>query len=84
VEIMLAAQFLTMERFVEQAMRSLSERAELCRSMVETAKQSADETHSQWEAAMREALDQTGPLRGLLTHAWIHPTGDRFVELPGL
>ena len=26
-----------------------------------------------WEAAMTEALDQTAPLRDLLTREWIHP-----------
>lgn len=34
-EVMMAAQFLTLERFIESAMRSLSERAELCRQMAE-------------------------------------------------
>ena len=82
-EIMLVAQFLAMERFVEQAMRSLSERAELCRTMMEKAQGLGTDSPDQWEAAMVEALDQTAPLRNLLTRKWHHPAGERSVELPG-
>jgi two-component system chemotaxis response regulator CheB len=79
-EIMLAAQFLAMERSLEQAMRSLHERAELCRVMV--AKSRAGEVRSVagWEDAMKEALDQIAPLRELLTREWIHPGGNEAVS----
>ena len=82
-EVMLAAQFLAMERSVEQAMRSLSERAELCRVMMEKAQNPALASAPPvlWEAAMGEALEQTAPLRGLLTREWIHPDADGSLEL---
>lgn len=72
-EIMLAAQFVAMERFVEQAMRSLSERAEMCRVMAEERADRPNGSASEWEAAMNEALEQTQPLRDLLTRVWLHP-----------
>ena len=74
-EVMMSVQFLTMERALETALRSLSERAELCREM--SAKLSdgpngaAARTH--WDSAKDEALEQTEPLRALLTRPWIHP-----------
>ena len=74
-EVMMSVQFLTMERALETAMRSLGERAELCREM--SAKLSANPdgavARSQWDAARDEALDQTEPLRALLTRPWLHP-----------
>ncbi len=82
VEVMLAAQFLAVERFLEQAMRSLSERAELCRIMAE--KLPGDASHDRerhlWGSAKREALDQTAPLRDLLTREWVHPASAGVVE----
>lgn len=83
MEVMLAAQFLAVERFVEQAMRSLSERAELCRIMAEKLPESAtyDTERRLWEAARREALDQTAPLRDLLTREWLHPSSDGVLEV---
>lgn len=72
-EVMMAAQFLTLERFIESAMRSLGERAELCRQMADKSLVGSDETS--WDAAMREAHDQAEPLREILTREWIHPDG---------
>nr|WP_264623359.1 chemotaxis protein CheB [Bradyrhizobium elkanii] len=74
-EVMLAAQFLTMERALETAMRSLSERAELCRHMSSKLPDSVASAHEreQWENARTQALDLTEPLRELLAKAWIHP-----------
>lgn len=78
-EVMLAAQFLAMERSVEQAMRSLGERAELCRQMlvelgdgVETAA-----ARQLWDKALHEALEQTKPLKAVLTREWTHPGHSR-------
>jgi two-component system chemotaxis response regulator CheB len=81
-EVMLAAQFLTMERALETAMRSLSERAELCRHMFAKLSDGAErnEERDQWEAARKQALDLTEPLRALLTRPWIHPAGAHAVE----
>ena len=79
---MLAAQFLSMERALETAMRSLSERAELCRHMFAKLPDSVGraEEREQWAAARRQALDLTEPLRTLLTLPWIHPASGQNVE----
>ena len=81
-EVMLAAQFLTLERFIEAAMRSLGERAELCRQMAEKVRPD-DLAHveTSWGAAMREAHDRTEPLRDMLTREWIHPDSSGVIEL---
>lgn len=75
-EVMISAQFLTMERALETALRSLGERAELCREM--SAKLSNDPkdaaARDHWERAKDEALEQTKPLRALLTRPWLHPS----------
>jgi len=80
VEVMMAAQFLAMERFVEQAMRSLSERGELCRVMIEKTKTTDPAAAHGWEAARDEVLARTAPLRDLLTHEWVHPVSNGRVE----
>ena len=80
-EIMLAAQFLALERFVEQAMRSLNERAELCRAMMEKTAENSAASPEPWEAAMAEALDQTATLRGLISRQWIHPSAGSRTEM---
>ena len=81
-EVMLAAQFLALERFVEQALRSLSERAELCRQMSQKPPR-ADNTaeRERWIAAMEEALAQSDRLRELITREWLHPSGEDFAVL---
>jgi two-component system chemotaxis response regulator CheB len=80
-EVMMAAQFLALERSIESAMRSLGERAELCRQMAEkTRARDGDSPESSWDAAMREAHFQAGPLREMLTREWIHPSGIGIVE----
>jgi two-component system chemotaxis response regulator CheB len=71
-EIMLAAQFVAMERFVEQALRSLGERAELCRQMLARTDAASDARKS-WHDALHEALDQREPLQAVLIRRWIHP-----------
>ena len=80
-EIMLAAQFLALERFVEQAMRSLNERADLCRAMMEKAAKNDSFSPEPWEAAMAEALDQTTTLRELISRQWIHPSTENPTEM---
>lgn len=74
-EVMMSVQFLTMERALETALRSLGERAELCREMSVKLSYDPDSAAScnQWDKAKDEALDQTEPLRELLTRPWIHP-----------
>ena len=80
-EVMLAAQFVTLERLIEAAMRSLGERAELCRQMVEKARpEDREDVETSWGAAMREAHERTEPLRDILTREWIHPDGIGVIE----
>ena len=76
-EVMLAAQFLQMERALETALRSLGERADLCRQMSDKIFESGEdcEPRELWNAASQEALDRTEPLRQLLTAPWLHPGG---------
>ena len=78
---MLAAQFLALERFVEQAMRSLNERADLCRAMMEKAAKHGSVSAEPWGAAMGEALEQTATLRGLISCQWIHPLTESPTEM---
>lgn len=77
-DVMMAAQFLTLERFIESAMRSLGERAELCRQMADRSGSGLGE--ASWDAAMREAQEQTEPLREILTREWIHPAASGVIE----
>ncbi len=73
-EVMVAAQFAALEWDLEAAMRSLSERGELCRQMADKAGTAGDtDMAAQWAAAMREAKDRTGVMRELLGRAWMHP-----------
>lgn len=72
-EVMMAAQFVTLERFIESAMRSLGERAELCRQMADKTGQA--HSHPTWEAAESEAHEQAHSLSEMLTREWIHPDG---------
>ncbi len=77
-EVILAGQFLAMERFIESAMRSLNERSELCRQMAEKG---AAGGRQRWLEAMREAEDQTAPLRGVLERKWLDPLNEGFDTL---
>ncbi len=73
-EVMVAAQFAALETALEAAMRSLSERGELCRQMADKTRAAGGEkTADQWTAAMKEAKDRTGTLRHLLEKEWTHP-----------
>ncbi len=73
-EVMVAAQFEAMQWALEAAMRSLSERGELCRLMADRSRV-ADNAGSatQWAGAMREAKERTGVIRQLLEKDWSHP-----------
>jgi len=73
-EVMLAAQFLTLERSLETAMRALGERADLCRQM---AMKTVDTplVSRNWTAAFQEAIAQKEPIEAVLTRTWTHPAG---------
>ncbi|WP_426163253.1 chemotaxis protein CheB [Sandarakinorhabdus sp. DWP1-3-1] len=73
IEVMMAAQFLAMERFIEQALRSLGERGELCRVMIDEIRSVDEGAANQWKAAEAEVRDRTAVLQGLLNRRWIHP-----------
>jgi two-component system chemotaxis response regulator CheB len=83
-EVMLAAQFHALEQCIERALRALNERAELCRQMAGKSSRSdgASQTEEckRWEAARREALEQTEPLRDLLTREWLRPSSNAVIE----
>ena len=70
-EVMVAAQFATLEWNLEAAMRSLSERGELCRQMADKSEDAG--IVAQWQAAMHEAKERTSVLRDLLAQEWVHP-----------
>ena len=72
-EVMVAAQFAAMEWALEAAMRSLSERGELCRQMADRSRDGDAGLALQWTEAMREAKERTGMLRQLLEKEWTHP-----------
>ena len=75
-EVMVAAQFAALERHLEAAMRSLSERGELCRQMADNARASGSApAAARWDAAMREAKERTAGLRRLLEEEWTQPAG---------
>lgn len=71
-EAMLAGQFRAMEQSIETAMRSMNERAELCREMANLAGQN-QALNAQWRLAMDEAHEHALPLRELLEREWTHP-----------
>lgn len=73
-EVMMQAQFAALERSLEMAMRSLSERSELCRQMAELSETGPAGRHvAEWEAAEKEAKEQTFLLRQVLERDWIKP-----------
>ena len=66
-EVMVAAQFAALEWSMEAAMRSLSERGDLCRQMADKARSGGDtDVAEHWTAAMHEAKERTGIVRELL------------------
>lgn len=81
-EIMLAAQFLATEQSLGAAMRSLRERAELCRHMAQKTELEPG-TASAWDTAMQEAFDQADTVRQLLEREWTLPDGSGVVESSG-
>ena len=72
-EVMVAAQFAAMEWALEAAMRSLSERGELCRQMADRSRTDDASLATHWTTAMEEAKERTGMLRQLLEKEWTHP-----------
>ncbi len=69
-EVMMEAQSVAMERSLEAAMRSLGERGELCRQMVEKAQAANDPSAlAHWRKANGEARNQAAALQKLLEKA---------------
>ncbi len=75
-EVMLAAQFISLERALETAMRALGERAELCQQMATRTVDTPSLSNS-WTAAVQEALAQKEPIEAVLTRTWTHPTSQK-------
>ena len=83
-EVMVAAQFAVMEGYLEAAMRSLSERGELCRQLAEKSRAAGNAAAgARWDAAMREAKERTAALRQLLEQEWVHPNGSEALQPSG-
>lgn len=73
-EVMAAAQFAALEWTLAAALRSLSEREEVCRQMADLARNAGDAgAAARWETAAREARERSGVLRQLLEQEWTHP-----------
>ena len=73
-EVMVAAQFAALEWSIEAAMRSLSERGDLCRQMADKARGAGEtDVAENWTLAMHEAKERTGMMRELLEKEWTHP-----------
>ena len=73
-EVMVPAQFASMEWSLAAAMRTLVERGELCRQMAEKAQATGKvKDAAQWTAAMKEARERAVAMRELLEREWTHP-----------
>jgi two-component system chemotaxis response regulator CheB len=75
-ETVLAAQFDLLESKLGGSMALLNERADLCKILAEDAR-SRGEDPAPFEAAARESLARTEPLKKLLESDWVHPLGDQ-------
>ena len=83
-EVMAAAQFAALEWTLAAALRSLSERDELCRQMAGDAWNAGNASAAaRWDAAAREARERSGVLRRLLEQEWSHPGEDPPVTSSG-
>jgi len=73
-DVMLAAQFLVLERALETAMRSIGERAELCRQMADKTDTVGEAgERAAWHTAMHQAHVQMASVAKMLDHDWVHP-----------
>ena len=74
---MLIQQFMEVERQLSVCIRTLNERAEMCRQMAERHR--AETGHATagvsnaWEAARAEALEQAEIVAGVLERKWLDP-----------
>ena len=75
-EVMVAVQFTAMQRSIEAALRSVGERADLCRQMAARLPDRPESiaARADWHAAVAEAVDRTEPLRQVLTAPWRQPS----------
>lgn len=78
-DIMVAAQFASMEWALSAALRALSERSEMCRQMEVKAGDPA--IAAGWRDAAKEAATRMGAMREVLDQGWTHP-GDADMPTP--
>jgi len=81
-ETMLAAQFTMVETKIAACLASLSERAELCRQMSETAAAQGQDAAS-YDAARQEALDRAKVIKELLESEWLATGRDYAKDVKG-
>jgi len=68
------AQFRKLEESLEIALRSLNERAALCRRLAETArKKGHSHSAAHWERAMQEVEERAAMLAGFIQQGWRRP-----------
>ncbi len=83
-EVMAAAQFAALEWTLAAALRSLSERGELCGQMADKAWSAGDAgAAARWETAVREARERSSVLRQLLEKEWTHPSESEAMAASG-
>jgi two-component system, chemotaxis family, protein-glutamate methylesterase/glutaminase len=71
---MAAAQFHELERAMETALRTLGERAELCRRMAERSQETGFSLAAErWERAMEETEQRARTVRVFLEQEWVRP-----------
>jgi two-component system chemotaxis response regulator CheB len=71
-DVIVDGQFNAMLQTIEAAMRSVNERAEICRRMAEQDEE-AEETTMLWRRALKEASATADSLKALLEHDWMDP-----------
>jgi two-component system chemotaxis response regulator CheB len=73
-EAVLAAQFDVLEIKLGGCLALLNERADLCNKLADDARVRGEDP-ARFEAAARESLARTEPLKKMLEADWVHPLG---------
>jgi two-component system chemotaxis response regulator CheB len=70
------AQYHSLEETLELALRHVNERMELCRRMAALSRETGSLLAGQWEAAVRQAEERYGAIRGLAEQDWLRPSAE--------